>query len=90
MGKFLYWPIRGGSAQKGYVFRLQIYQGVGNSQIEVYDLGLGRALTKRRSTHVMNQALQSSTLEPLWSDSRFRFTVIQDACEQFSMRNYAF
>ena len=30
------WPIRGGSARKGYLFRLQVYKRVGILQVEVY------------------------------------------------------
>ena len=38
-GYSLIWPIRGGSAQKGYLtfFTLQVYESVGISRVEVYE-----------------------------------------------------
>ena len=33
LGHSLWWPIRGGSARKGYFFRLQLYERVGKSLI---------------------------------------------------------
>ena len=35
-GYFLQCPIRGGSARKGYLFRVQVYERVGISLVEVY------------------------------------------------------
>ena len=35
-GNSQWWPIRGGSAQKRYIFRLQVYERVGISLVEVY------------------------------------------------------
>ena len=36
VGYPLWWPTRGGSARKGYFFRLQVYERVGISLVEVY------------------------------------------------------
>ena len=36
-GKSLWWPIRWGSTQRGYLFRLQVYERVGILLVEVYE-----------------------------------------------------
>ena len=36
-GYSLYWPLRAGSARKGHLFRLKVYERVGTLLAEVYE-----------------------------------------------------
>ena len=49
-GYSLYWLIRGGSAQKGSFFRLQVYKRVGISQVEVYKR-VGKSVVSQREVN---------------------------------------
>ena len=49
-GCSLYWPIRGGSARKGYFFQASVYKRVGISQVAVYK-SVGKSVVSQREVN---------------------------------------